>query len=194
MNYIEILTDRCPALSGVAKEMEQTVSAICRMYGAGGKLLLCGNGGSAADCEHISGELLKGFLSKRPHADAVPNALQKGVATIPLPSLSALVSAFANDVDPLLVYAQLVYALGREHDVFMCLSTSGNAQNVVKAAEVAKSMGLVTVALTGGDGGRLADVCDIVICVPERQTHLVQELHLPVYHAICAEVEKRLFD
>jgi len=193
MNYIEKLTSRIPALAPAAAEIEAAVEAICQMHRAGGKLLLCGNGGSAADCEHISGELLKGFLQKRAPVEDVPQVLQRGVAAIPLPSLSASLSAFANDVEPSLVYAQLTYALGRRGDVFMGLSTSGNSRNVVEAAEVAKKQGLITVALTGDAGGRLADVCHIAIRVPEGETYLVQELHLPVYHAICAEVEERLF-
>ena len=193
MNHIEKLINRIPALAPLASEIEGAVAAICQMHRAGGKLLLCGNGGSAADCEHISGELLKGFLQKRPPVEDVPEVLQQGVAAIPLPSLSASLSAFANDVEPALVYAQLTYALGRQGDVFMGLSTSGNSRNVVEAAEVAKKQGLLTIALTGATGGKLASISHITIRVPETETYLVQELHLPVYHAICAEVEERLF-
>ena len=193
MNYVENLVNRLPALSGIAGEIETVVDAICRMHREGGKLLLCGNGGSAADCEHISGELLKGFLMRREPDTEVPGELQRGVAAIPLPSLSASLSAFANDVEPSLVYAQLVYALGRQGDVFMGLSTSGNSRNVVQAARVAKSLGLVTVGLTGESGGALAEICDCTVRVPAKETYLVQEYHLPVYHAICAEVERRLF-
>lgn len=193
MNHIEKLINRIPALAPLASEIEGAVAAICQMHRAGGKLLLCGNGGSAADCEHISGELLKGFLQKREPRENVPSVLQQGVAAIPLPSLSASLSAFANDVEPSLVYAQLTYALGRLGDVFMGISTSGNSKNVVEAAEVARRLGLVTIALTGASGGKLADICHVTIRVPENETYLVQELHLPVYHAICAEVEERLF-
>lgn len=193
MNHIEKLINRIPALAPLASEIEGAVAAICQMHRAGGKLLLCGNGGSAADCEHISGELLKGFLQKREPRENVPSVLQQGVAAIPLPSLSASLSAFANDVEPSLVYAQLTYALGRPGDVFMGISTSGNSKNVVEAAEVARRLGLVTIALTGASGGKLADICHVTIRVPENETYLVQELHLPVYHAICAEVEERLF-
>lgn len=193
MNHIEKLISRIPALAPLASEIEGAVAAICQMHRAGGKLLLCGNGGSAADCEHISGELLKGFLQKREPRENVPSVLQQGVAAIPLPSLSASLSAFANDVEPSLVYAQLTYALGRPGDVFMGISTSGNSKNVVEAAEVARRLGLVTIALTGASGGKLADICHVTIRVPENETYLVQELHLPVYHVICAEVEERLF-
>lgn len=193
MNHIECLTERLPELSAVAQKIEKAVEAICLMHRDGGKLLLCGNGGSAADCEHISGELLKGFLLRRTPDGAVPEALQRGVAAIPLPSLSASLSAFANDVEPSLVYAQLVYALGRSGDVWMGLSTSGNSRNVVEAARVARLLGLVTVGLTGESGGKLGELCDVAVRVPATETYRVQEYHLPVYHAICAEVEARLF-
>ena len=194
MNYIERLVERVPELSACATDMETAVDAICRMHRDGGKLLLCGNGGSAADCEHISGELLKGFILRREHCDDVPALLQRGVCAVPLPSLSASISAFANDVEPSLVYAQLVYAMGRQGDVFMGLSTSGNSKNVVEAARVAKKLGLVTVGLTGAMGGLLADICDVTIRVPENETYRIQEYHLPVYHAICAQVEEQLFN
>ena len=193
MNHIENLSKRFPALSATVGDIEAVVEIIYRMHLEGGKLLLCGNGGSAADCEHISGELLKGFLLRRENEGEVASCLQQGVAAIPLPSFSASLSAFANDVEPSLIYAQLVYALGRQGDVWMGLSTSGNSKNVVEAARVARSMGLVTVGLTGESGGELSSLCDVTVRVPASETYLVQEYHLPVYHAICAEVEQRLF-
>ena len=193
MNHIEKLIERMPALAGCADAMCAAVDAICRAHLAGGKILLCGNGGSAADCEHISGELLKGFLLPRPAEEGYPNALQRGLCAIPLTSMSAALSAFANDCDPALVFAQLTYAMGRAGDVFVGLSTSGNSQNVVEAAKVARRAGLVTVALTGESGGVHLDLCDVTIRVPAKETYLVQEYHLPVYHALCAEVEARLF-
>ena len=112
---------------------------------------------------------------------------------MPLPSLVGVGSAFCNDGDPSLVYAQLVLTLGRKEDVLLCLSTSGNSKNVVQAAKTAKALGIRTVALTGASGGKLKDLCDIVICVPETETYRVQEYHLPVYHAICAQVEEALY-
>ena len=193
MNHIENLSKRFPTLSATVGDIEAVVEIICRMHRERGKLLLCGNGGSAADCEHISGELLKGFLLRRENDGEVAECLQRGVAAIPLPSFSASLSAFANDVEPSLMYAQLVYALGRRGDVWMGLSTSGNSKNVVEAARVARSMGLVTVGLTGESGGELSSLCDVTVRVPASETYLVQEYHLPVYHAICAEVEQRLF-
>lgn len=171
------------------------------MYKKSGTLLLCGNCGSAADCEHISGELLKGFLLKRPLTDKEKNRLpaeiadklQGGIKAIPLTSLTALGTAFANDVDADLVYAQLVSVFGGENDVFLGISTSGNAKNVCAAAKVAKAKGMKTLSLTGIGGGRLGSICDLAIKVPENETYKIQELHLPVYHAVCAEVEEIIF-
>ncbi len=201
MIHIDILIERYPALTSCRQQIESTVSAIVEMYKNGGTLILCGNGGSAADCEHISGELLKGFLKKRPlnvdERSGIPsdiaNKLQGGIKAIPLTSLSVLGTAFSNDVDADLVYAQLVSVFGGKNDVYLGISTSGNAMNVCFAAEVARARGLKTFGLTGLSGGRLADVCEYTIKVPESETYKVQELHLPVYHAICAQVEEIVF-
>ena len=202
MNQIEKIIGENPALLPCKAAMEQITAAIVTMHKNGGKLLLCGNGGSAADCEHISGELLKGFLSKRPLCeDALPGLdteirekLQRGIGAVPLTSLSALGTAFANDVDPALSFAQAVLALGQKNDVVLGLSTSGNARNVAAALKVAKAMGLKTVAMTGAKGGLLGEIADVTLTVPETETYKVQQLHLPAYHAICAEVERILFD
>lgn len=201
MNHMDRLFWRYPALEACRADIEAAANAIVAMHRAGGKLLLCGNGGSAADCEHISGELLKGFLLSRPlSADELSSLdsdirekLQRGVAAIPLPSLTALATAFSNDVSPENVFSQLVFALGRKNDVFLGISTSGNAENVFRAAKTAKAMGILTVALTGNTGGELAGICDISIKSPECETFKIQELHLPIYHAICAQVEEILF-
>ena len=201
MKHIEICIQRYPALAICRKEIEEAVALICKMYHQSGKLLLCGNGGSAADCEHISGELLKGFLLHRPPLaeeidglrPEIAAGLQRGIQAIPLTSLSALSTAFGNDVAPENTFAQAVFALGSQGDVFLGLSTSGNAENVCRAAEVARKKGLPTVALTGESGGRLAPLCDVAIRVPAKETYQIQEFHLPVYHAICAQVEENLF-
>ena len=201
MNCIEKIINENPALAPCREAMEAITNAIVSMHGCGGKLLLCGNGGSASDCEHISGELLKGFLSKRPVSeDALPGLdteirekLQRGIGAIPLPSLSALSTAFSNDVDPALTFAQGVFALGQKGDVFLGLSTSGNAKNVIAAMKVAKAMGLTTIAMTGESGGAMKAIADIALTVPETETYKVQQLHLPAYHAICAEAERILF-
>lgn len=206
MKHIDQLIERLPALAGCKEAIVAATEAILTMHQNGGKLMICGNGGSAADGEHIAGELLKGFLLKRtPEGDErdrlmaalgsadVADQLQQGVAAVPLSSLSAVFSAFCNDVDPALVYAQLAYAMGKPNDVLLCISTSGNSANVVNAAKVARAQGIRTVALTGGTGGKLAALCDIAIVAPESETYLVQECHLPIYHAICAQVEETLF-
>ena len=172
------------------------------------KVMVCGNGGSAADSEHISGELLKGFLLKRPvpqvlrkklterfeGGDFSGDNLQMGVKCIPLVSLTSASTAFLNDCNPQLVFAQLVNALGISGDVLIAISTSGNSKNVVYAAKVAKVLGVKVVALTGAKGGALKQIADLTLNVPSDVTHLIQEYHLPVYHLICMCVESELFD
>lgn len=208
MDYISQLIQRYPVLG----ENEEDIRLFCGMlincYESGGKLLICGNGGSCADAEHIAGELMKGFLKKRPLSEekkaqmisAAPeledinvDMLQQGLPVFTLNSGSALTTAFANDCDPELIYAQQVLAMGKKGDVFLGISTSGNAKNVYSAAVVAKSLGIKTAALSGRNGGRLKEVCDVSIVVNEDETFKIQELHLPVYHAICAMVEEHFF-
>lgn len=208
MDYISQLTERYPILKSNEKDIRDFCDALIRCYEWGGKLLVCGNGGSCADAEHITGELMKGFLKGRPLSEekkaqmtaCVPaleginlSGLQQGLPAITLNSGVALATAFLNDCDPDLLYAQQVLGLGKKGDVFLGISTSGNAKNVFAAAAVAKTMGMTTAALTGKDGGRLKDVCDISIIVGESETFMIQELHLPVYHAICATVEEHFF-
>ena len=206
--YIDELIARYPALAPCADAVMAACGAMIDCFERGGKLLLCGNGGSAADCEHIAGELLKGFLKKRPVTEeeaaeltaACPSldkktlaGLQKGLPVIPLTGFPAFNSAFCNDADPDLVYAQLTLALGRPGDAMLCVSTSGNAANVVAAAKVASALGMTVIALTGEGGGALGAVADLLVAVPETPTHMVQEMHLPVYHCICAAVEGHFF-
>ncbi len=182
--------------------------ALITAFKNGNKLLICGNGGSCADCEHIAGELMKGFLSKRPlseeqKAEMKANCseieekylllLQRAVPAISLPSFTALNTAFCNDVEPELVFAQCLMGLGKKDDILLCISTSGNSKNVVAAALTAKALGIKTIGLTGKTGGKLKSICDICICVPETDTFKVQELHLPVYHYLCARVEEEIF-
>ena len=187
-----------PELNACRNEIEAAVERMVEVYRRGNKILLCGNGGSAADCEHIAGELLKGFLSKRTVTDpAVPaelrEQLQGSLPAIPLPSISAALTATLNDTDPALVYAQLLYGLGKEGDLLIALSTSGNAENVFRAAELARTMGMSVLGMTGEGGGRLATVADLCIRVPATETYRIQEYHLPVYHYLCARVEETLF-
>lgn len=202
------LLKRYPSLALCDEEITHAINLLCDSYQSGGKLLLCGNGGSCADCEHITGELMKGFLSKRSLCEEHQNKfdilygadgkkmaekLQYGFPTIPLPALSGLVSAFSNDVDAELVYAQMVWGFGKPQDVLLGISTSGNAENVCNACMTAKAKGMSCIGLSGSARGKMDDICDFVIHAPASETYKIQELHLPIYHAICAEVEERLF-
>lgn len=206
MNHIALLIERKPELDVCRADIERATDLLYNCYINKGTILICGNGGSAADSEHISGELLKGFLMHRTPDEKTVNKLgealgsketavklQGGIPAIPLTSLTSVLSAFANDVDPELVFGQLVYALARENDAFLGLSTSGNSKNIVAAAKIARGLGIPAIAMTGENGGKLKDVCDVTIKVPARETYQVQEYHLPVYHAICAELEERIF-
>jgi D-sedoheptulose 7-phosphate isomerase len=208
LKHLELLIERYPALAVCESDIKSAIEAIIACYERGGKLLLCGNGGSCADCDHIVGELMKGFLKKRPLDeskkaemmdkcaeldDVTLSKLQGGLPAISLPTIAALSSAFNNDVDPELTYAQATLALGKSSDVFIGLSTSGNAKNVAAAARVARGLGLVVIGMSGEGGGKLACLSDIAIRVPESETFKIQELHLPVYHAICAEVEEYFY-
>ncbi len=185
--------------------------AICACHRAGGRVLVCGNGGSAADSEHIVGELAKGFVLRRalPAADAarlrggtglaadegveLAEKLQQGVAAISLTGHPALASAIDNDIGRQMVFAQQVYVYGRRGDVLIGLSTSGNAGNVVRALAVGRAFGLTTVGLTGSRPGRMDALCHLLLKVPAAETHKIQELHLPAYHTICLMVEQELF-
>lgn len=202
------LLKRYPCLESTREDILKAEKALITAFKNGNKLLICGNGGSCADCEHIAGELMKGFLSKRPlseeqKAEMKANCseieekylllLQRAVPAISLPSFTALNTAFCNDVEPELVFAQCLMGLGKKDDILLCISTSGNSKNVVAAALTAKALGIKTIGLTGKTGGKLKSICDICICVPETDTFKVQELHLPVYHYLCARVEEEIF-
>lgn len=203
------LIERYPALSEIKDDIAKATEEIIACYENGGKVLLCGNGGSCADCDHIAGELMKGFLKKRPLSvpkkeeltnnepsldDEFLSKLQCGLPAVSLPSMTAPNSAFANDVDPDLIYAQGVLALGKAGDVLIGISTSGNSKNVCAAAKIAKATDCKVIGLTGCKGGELKEYADVCICVPESETFKIQELHLPVYHCICAMVEEYFFE
>lgn len=205
-SYVEKLIERFPELKSQQGDIQAICDAIIDSYKADGKVLLCGSGGSAADSEHITGEMLKGFMIKRTMSDEKIKEfnkyfenesdacqLQQGIPAVPLVSLMSGLTAFINDVSPELAFAQMVFALGKKQDLLIVISTSGNSVNTVKAAQVAKAMGIKTVALVGKGGGKLKEICDISFVAPANETYLVQEYHLPVYHAICAEVERVLF-
>ena len=192
------LTERYPALKSVENEIQKALDLIIAVYENGGKVLVCGNGGSAADSDHIVGELMKGFMLKREVADErisedLRCKLQGSLPAISLPSQSAILSAYINDVDPDMMYAQLVYGYANENDLVIGISTSGNSKNIVNALKVANAVGAKTLALTGISGGALAEIADVLIGVPKHETYKVQEYHLPVYHYLCAEVEKYFF-
>ena len=198
MNYIDELIRRHPELAECEKSIRDAVEITVSAYRSGGKVLLCGNGGSAADCDHIAGELLKGFLLKRRVTDSrVPNGIREGIQgslpAVSLPSLTAALTASLNDLAPELAYAQLLYGLAKKGDVLIAVSTSGNAENVLNAVRLALPLGVSVVALTGNGGGALGELAGVTVRVPENETYKIQELHLPVYHAICAEVERELF-
>ncbi len=208
MNYIENLVTRYENLKGCKEEITAVCDLLINTFKNGNKLLICGNGGSCADASHIAGELMKGFLKLRPIddikkeqmkancpdiSDDTLNKLQVGLPTVVLSDLPALNTAFSNDVDPNLIFAQQVFGLGKAGDVLLGISTSGNAKNVAEAVKVAKAIDVKTIGLTGGMGGFLKANCDLSVTVPEKETYKVQELHLPVYHAICATVEEYFF-
>ncbi len=189
---------RYPNLEACLEDIEKAKDAMIACYEQDGKILLCGNGGSSADCEHIAGELMKGFLKKRPvlederlkeFDEDFLKRLQGGLPAIALPSMTGVNTAFANDVDPEMVYAQAVLALGKENDILIGLSTSGNAANVANALKVAKALNMKVIGLSGGTGGKMKEISDICICAPEKETYKIQELHLPIYHYLCAMVE-----
>ena len=206
--HIELVCTRYPALACVRDDLYRAFDLLCGCFDAGGKLLLCGNGGSAADCAHIVGELMKGFLLPRALTDveralfagsdtqtsAVADRLQNALPAVSLCEASALNSAFANDVDAEYIYAQQVWAFARNSpDLVFALSTSGNSRNVVQAVRTARALGRETIAVTGADGGALRTLCSVCICLPESETYKVQELTLPVYHALCAALEQHYF-
>lgn len=200
---------RYPALIGCREDMEAARNCLVSCARAGGTVLVCGNGGSAADSEHIAGELMKGFLKKRPlperelarweeaygpESAKLAGKMQQGIRALSLPSQMALLSAVSNDCDPVLCYAQLAWNYARAGDVLVAISTSGKASNVMFAAQAAKLRGAYVIALTGSNDSPLSAAADIAIRVPEVETYLVQEYHLPVYHWLCACVEDELFE
>jgi len=205
---IEDLLRRHPALEVCRGDIVAACEAVINSYEEGGKVLTCGNGGSAADADHIVGELMKSFEGRRPVDESLwrdlvevdpsrgaylAEKLQTGLPAISLNAHTALITAVANDIDAALIFAQQVAAYGREEDILIALTTSGNSRNVVDAAITAKAMGMTVVGMTGEGGGKLKEFSDILIAVPARRTAEVQEYHLPVYHAICKAVEEAFF-
>lgn len=206
---LELLIRRYPVLEPIKTEINRAYQLLEECYAHGGKLLVAGNGGSCADSEHIVGELMKGFCKKRPvpgrfaeelkridqeRGARLEEKLQGALPAIALTGHPGLSTAFLNDVDGELIYAQQVYGYGNPGDVFLGISTSGYSENVLYAAVVAKAKGMKVIGLTGRDGGKLREAADVAIIVPEKETYRIQELHLPVYHALCLMLEERFFE
>jgi len=198
-----------PDLLPIRDSILQAAEVILETYRQGGKVLTCGNGGSSSDSEHIVGELLKGFLLKRPMAPGLAcqlterygeagkdmaEKLQQGLPAISLTSQASIISAFANDVDPDLVFAQQVLAYGKPGDVLIGISTSGNAKNVAAAVMMANALGMHTIGLTGKHGGKLGKLAELTLYMPKDETYRVQEDHLAIYHLLCIMVESELFE
>ena len=209
VELFEELLQRYPKLSECQADIQKTFGALIDSYRSGGKLLVAGNGGSAADSEHIIGELQKSFLFYRKidlnlyqnlislygeDGESLASTLEGAYPAVSLTSMPAISTAFANDVNATACFAQMLSALGKPEDVFLGISTSGNSENIRLALMVAKARGMTSVLLTGETGGVCRDLADISICVPEKETFKIQELHLPVYHALCAMLEAELFE
>lgn len=205
---LDELIERYPVLEPVKDKIREAYETLEECYTRGGKLLIAGNGGSCADAEHIVGELMKGFIKKRElpenlrqqlcdcspeHGEALAKSLQDSLAAIALTGHPGLSTAFANDVDADMVFAQQTCGYGCPGDVFLGISTSGNSKNVDYAVTVAKARQMKVLGLTGKDGGRLGQRADVAIIVPEEETYKIQELHLPIYHTLCLMLEERFF-
>lgn len=206
---LQQLLNRYSNLSFLEEQIKNATEIIINAYKNGGKVLVCGNGGSSSDADHIVGELMKSFEGHRPlntelresmkkqspeRGRILAEKLQQGLPAVSLTVHNALITAIANDIHGDMIFAQQVTGLGNKGDVLIGLSTSGNSQNVVDAFIVAKAIGLKTIGMTGETGGKMKDLCDVLINVPEKRTAFVQELHLPVYHVICMMVENELFN
>lgn len=206
--HLDLLISRYPCLEVCKGNIEKAYLILEECYINDKKLLIAGNGGSAADSEHIAGELMKRFKTPRPvsvefaeklkyidpvRGENLAHNLERGLMAIPLVAHEALSTAYINDVDGVGVFAQQLYGFGRPGDVFLGISTSGNSKNVMSAAVVARALGIKVIGLTGARGGELADIADVAIKVPEDETYMIQELHLPVYHCLCLMLEDRFF-
>ena len=206
--HIDLLIERYPILEECRQSLIDAYLIMEEAYEGDHKLLIAGNGGSAADSEHIAGELMKRFKTPRPvtpemaeklkaidpvRGENLARNLERGLMAIPLVAHEALSTAYINDVDGLGVFAQQLFGFGRPGDVFLGISTSGNSKNVMSATVVARALGIKVIGLTGAKGGELASVADVVVKVPETETYMIQELHLPVYHCWCLMLEDKFF-
>lgn len=203
MEKLSELIERYPLLTCCQDEIDKACDLIIKTFKSGNRLYICGNGGSAADADHIVGELMKGFLKKRPLTESqiaafcdkeLAHGLMQGLPAVSLHSQAAFLTAFLNDEDPSLLYAQALYALGKKDDVLLAISTSGNSQNVVNAAKVARAIGCKVISLVGEKECSLDALSDIIIHAGHTETYRIQELHLPIYHYLCATVEDYFFE
>lgn len=208
MDYIAQLIERYPVLTSVENEIRTAYQVLEKAYTNHKKLLVGGNGGSCADAEHIVGELMKGFVKKREIPEKMQerllgldqelgkhlaNGLQSSLRAIAITGHAGFSTAFANDVDPEMIYAQQVNGYGDEGDVLLAISTSGNAKNLIYAALTARAKDMPVILLSGKDGGKLRAIADVSIVVPNQETYQIQELHLPIYHALCLQLEDKFF-
>lgn len=208
MKHINSLINRYPTLISCKDDIIDAYFLMEECYSRGGKLLIAGNGGSASDAEHIAGELMKSFKCPRPVSSdfakklieidpiigkELSQKLEQSLTVIPLVAHEAFSTAYLNDVDGLCVFAQQLFGFGRTGDVFLAISTSGNSKNILNASVVARALGINVIGLTGKSGGELAKVSDISVKVPETETYMIQELHLPIYHCWCMLLEERFF-
>lgn len=206
--HIDLLCERYPELRAIAADIVAAYQVLENSYKNGGKLLIAGNGGSAADAEHIVGELMKGFkLPRKPQANfaeklihenaelgaVLAEELQGALPAIALDGHPALSTAYMNDCEPLLCFAQQVNGYGKEDDVFLGISTSGNSKNILYAATTAHAKGMKVIGLTGAKSSKLEQISDVCIKVPQTETYMIQELHLPVYHCLCLMLEDEFF-
>ncbi len=206
--HMDLLIERYPVLEVCKEDIISGYELLEECYTNGGKLLIAGNGGSAADAEHIAGELMKRFKTPRPipnelkeklikidpvRGENLSKNLERPLMAIPLVAHEALTTAYINDVDGLGVFAQQLYGFGKKNDVFLGISTSGNSQNVMSATVVARALGIKVLGLTGELGGELNMVSNVCVKVPETETYRIQELHLPVYHCWCLMLEDHFF-
>lgn len=208
MRHIDLLIERYPSLESAKNDIVAAYLLLEESYENGGKLLVAGNGGSAADAEHIVGELMKGFkLPRKPEADfaeklveenqelgsVLAENLQGALPAIALDGHPALSTAYMNDCEPLLCFAQQVNGYGKSGDVFLGISTSGNSKNVLYAATTAHAKGMKVIGLTGAKDSKLKDMSDVCIKAPQTETYMIQELHLPIYHCLCLMLEDNFF-
>lgn len=205
---LDVLLTRFPCLESIQSNLWSAYSMLKECYSRGGTVYLCGNGGSASDCEHITGELMKSFRRVRPlsakeldrfeqeggaYGRELAEHLQKALPAISLSSQCALTTAITNDIGGDYIFAQQIYGYGRKQDVLFCISTSGNSENILLAALAARVAGVQVLSLTGRDGGRLATLSDVCIICPAQATEEIQEYHLPIYHALCAMLEEHFW-